>query len=373
MQGFAVSIGKSVVSNGTSVDSSRKSAINILDPSTKLDGPHQGGLRSRPAISDDPIGKGRHPKEGRDLQAVADVEIVNNCGFDAYIGIVYSTVQSDRWYRWPIVKDGGSVTITDVDSPTIFIYGLTTDIYDIVWDSDLSPHCFSPGDCLSARNVGSLRNGAVTYYICGGGGGLIDLTPESDAPTNSPTKKPVSTVALVTSSIDTQWVQGHNKRRTQFYAQFGLGPKDIKFSASLKTSARRYAKKLLQIGGTSSCEIEHGYLGDSYGGENIAAVWGSGDFANPLTPENVLSAWFEDEINLPFSQKGHATQVVFRSTHYVGCAGASKTLDGGGKCYIQVCRYISPGNCNMDLDHWLERTLDDVALCDPQCPPEGCF
>jgi Cysteine-rich secretory protein family len=196
----------------------------------------------------------------------------------------------------------------------------------------------------------------------------IPLTPRP-----APTKPPTPRAAVVMPSIDTQWLNGHNARRANFYAQYGKSPMNLKWSPALKTSARNYARKLLQIGGTAACSIEHGYLGDSYGGENLAAVWGSGPFSNPLTPDNVLTAWYDEEIGLPYGQKGHATQVVFRSTRYVGCAGASKTLDSGGSCYIQVCRYISPGNCNMDSGNWLQRTLEDTSLCDPECPPDGCL
>lgn len=366
MQEYDVNMKKSAASK-------EKSATKFLD--VKLSGPREGGIRGSPTALDEAIGEGKQIKGGRDLQVTADVNVVNNCGFDAFIGIVYSTVASDRWYRWPLIADGATLVINDVDDPTIFIYGVTTGDYKTVWDSDFSPHCFATGDCLSARNVGSLKRGYSTYYICGAQ--RPDLSTSSTPPvleTDAPTSAPTRRAAVITSSIDNEWLQGHNTRRTQFYAQYGMGPKDLKWSPLLKRSARSYARKLLQIGGTSSCGIEHGYLGDSYGGENLSAVWSSGAFvSNPLTPESVLNGWFNEEINLPYGQKGHATQVVFRSTGYVGCAGSFKELDGGGQCYIAVCRYISPGNCNMDADNWLTRTLDDTSLCDPQCPPEGCF
>ena len=348
-----------------------------------MSGPREGGIRGRPAVLDEPLGERRQSKGGRDLQVTADVRVVNNCGFDAYVGIVYSTVESDHWYRWPFIAGGASLVLNDVDDPTFYIYGVTTPDYQAVWDSELSPHCFAPGDCLSARKIKSLARGRATYYICGAqrpdlttsSTPVLDrsaptISPSRSAPTNSPSRS----AAVIASSIDTEWLHGHNTRRTQFYSQYGMGPKDLKWSATLKRSARSYAKKLLQIGGTSSCGIEHGYLGDSYGGENLSAIWSSGDFeSNPLTPESVLNGWFNGEINLPYGEKGHATQVVFRSTSYVGCAGSFKELDGGGQCYIAVCRYLSPGNCNMDPINWLTRTLDDASLCDPQCPPEGCF
>ena len=117
------------------------------------------------------------------------------------------------------------------------------------------------------------------------------------------------------------------------------------------------------------CKIQHGYNGDIYGGQNIAATIGIAH-----TSEEIMTAWYNNEIDLSCGQKGHATQMVFRSSHYVGCAEVEKKMASGAKCSsIQVCRYLASGNCNMSPGNWLGRTLDDKVICGPACPPKGCF
>jgi hypothetical protein len=122
------------------------------------------------------------------------------------------------------------------------------------------------------------------------------------------------------------------------------------------------------LGGASRCVIQHGYQGDDYGGENLAANWGTSKFS----AEQVITTWYDDELSLPYGQNGHLTQVVFRSSRYVGCAVASKELNDGSNCFIHVCRYVSPGNCNVSQSNWRQRTLDDEVMCAPKCPPDGC-
>jgi hypothetical protein len=306
----------------------------------------------------------------RDLKTSADVQIINNCGFDAHIGVFYTTGDSTIWYRWPYIADGDYVSLSSVTDSKMYIYGVKPD-RSYVWGSTSSPYCFSTGDCLSERNVGSLSGGSVQYNICGGS----NPTP-TPAPTRAPTRVPAQEAPpkpTSTEGIDGQWLHGHNTRRTRFYSQNSKGPLDLKWANSLKQSAQNYANQLIQIGGSTKCHIEHGYNGDNYGGENLAANWGTGSSVAARTPEEVMTAWYDEEINLPYGQKGHATQMVFRSSHYVGCAVAEKAMRNGGKCFIQVCRYIAPGNCNMSPGGWLERTLDDTVMCGPACPAEGCF
>ena len=282
--------------------------------------------------------------ERRKLVTSATVKLVNNCGVDAYIGIKYTGSNGNYVYTWPFIGKGSSVTLKGVTKSTIFIYGVkASDVTQSVWQSsNNNGHCFASGDCLDARNVGSLASGFVTYRLCGTGA----LTAK-----------------------DTQWLNGHNSRRAKWFSQNGKSRLDLKWSNRIKQSAQQYANKLIAIGGSSDCQIQHGYQGDDYGGENLAANWG------PVssTPDEVMKGWYEDEISLSFGNNLHATQMVFRSTHYVGCGVASKTLKDGNKCFIHVCRYISPGNCNMYQNGWRARTLDDTVICGPKCPPEGCF
>jgi len=332
-------------------------ATNFLDSARPI---RASGLRAGAVASESIVVEDSLTHGDRDLQTSANVQINNNCGFNSYIGVMYTTGSTAIWKSWPIIANGGSVSLSEVTDSKIYIYGLKTD-WTYVWQSTSSPHCFSTGDCLSERDVGSLSDGSVQYNICGGSTATTTPAP-TPAPTLAPSPAP-------TATTDGQWLQGHNNRRTQFYTENNKGSMDLKWADSLQQSAQNYANQLLQIGGSTQCRIAHGHNGDTYGGENLASNRGS----VARTPEEVMTTWYDTEIGLPYGQKGHATQMVFRSSHYVGCAGAEKDLDNGEKCFIQVCRYLAPGNCNMSPGGWLERTLDDKVICGPACPEEGCF
>lgn len=182
----------------------------------------------------------------------------------------------------------------------------------------------------------------------------------------TPTYAPVANTA--TDPLAADWLAAHNTRRTAYYAKKGLGPKDLKWSNTLAESALNYSISLLELSG---CTIEHGYQGNSYGGENLAAEWGG---STSSTPEEVLYMWYDQEMGLPFGENLHFSQVIWRGTSYVGCGIASKQLGGNqGACFIQMCRYLAPGNCNVDASNLIPQAMQDTSPCDPQCPSEGCF
>lgn len=289
------------------------------------------------------------PNVDRDLLQTATVRLINNCGVDAYIGVKYTGASGSYVYTWPFIGAGGAVVLRQVADSTIYIYGVAAeDTSQTVWQAaNNNGHCFSSGDCLDERDIGDLSNGFVKYKICGDSSSFLQ-------------------------GADGEWLNGHNSRRADFHAFYGKSRADMKWSNSLKQSAQAYANKLLRLGGGNRCVIRHGYLGDNYGGENLAANWGTDPNTLAATPEQVMTGWFEEEIVLPYGENLHATQMVFRSSRYLGCAVAEKDLNNGGKCYIHVCRYIAPGNCNMTPNGWLARTLDDTVICGPACPPEGC-
>jgi uncharacterized protein YkwD len=301
----------------------------------------------------------------RELQQVTNVRLVNNCGFDISIGIIYFGLSSKEVYIWPTIKKSANYLLTKVTNSTVYLYGFDAENPNkILWGTGQSEHCISAGECLQPFNVGIRKQKRTFFNLCA-----------TAVPTASPIAKapPLPEVSTTLSEIDKQWLDGHNSRRTSYFKKNGLSAKDVKWSTTLQKSAQNYATKLLEVGGDSKCTIIHGYKGDNYGGENIAANWGVSVSIESASPEEVLNGWFDNEILLPFGANGHATQVVFRSTKYIGCGRSQKNLNNGGKCYINVCRYLSPGNCNMTPGGWKARTLDDASLCLPLCPEEGCF
>jgi hypothetical protein len=78
-------------------------------------------------------------------------------------------------------------------------------------------------------------------------------------------------------------------------------------------------------------------------GENLAAHSGTGSFAAVRSADSIVARWVDNEEGLGYPGNAHLTQALWRGTKYVGCDEASKPRNGGGMCYIQVCRYARPG------------------------------
>jgi len=120
------------------------------------------------------------------------------------------------------------------------------------------------------------------------------------------------------------------------------------------------------------------------GGENIRKTTGKGQMT---LPEDVLRTWVDRKMMDMGSTSGggkypaneHLTQVLWRATKYVGCGDSLEEYEDGSICQIQVCRYITPGNCAMgqydasEGDNWLIPMLEDHSYCPPSCPSGGCF
>jgi hypothetical protein len=175
------------------------------------------------------------------------------------------------------------------------------------------------------------------------------------------------------TAIDQSYLDAHNKRRKQWHTDNGVSYVPLKWSKSLKRSAKRWAIQLRQEVCVDGGGIYHDPDNQNEG-ENIAATMGSGSWGKKPPAEKILTRYAEREIGKPGSQKGHLTQAIWRATHYVGCAEASHDHGNGKKCHISVCRYIKPGNCNMgDWSKWKERMLAKDSPCGPACPREGCF
>lgn len=185
-------------------------------------------------------------------------------------------------------------------------------------------------------------------------------------------KSPSEDKSETTTGLAVEWLKAHNSRRTELHEQYNKEPVLLKWSQELADSAQAYTESLLDGFGASMCRIQHGFNGDKYGGENLAAQVYPG--VGTVAPDSVLQQWFEGEAGYnSFPSNGHYTQVGWRATEYLGCGQASKLLDTGYTCHIQTCRYLKPGNCNVG-GNWLEAMLRDDSLCGPECPvKEGCF
>jgi len=144
-----------------------------------------------------------------------------------------------------------------------------------------------------------------------------------------------------------EWLEEHNTRRTTFYDMHELGPKDLEWSMDLAESAQNYAEILAN---QSGCFLESRLNNDQYGTQNLGLNRGNISAA----PSDVLEAWHDNEIILSnmtlVGKKFHASMLLFRSSHYVGCGQASKEdeRNPGDMCHFHVCRYTGPGNCFLE-------------------------
>jgi hypothetical protein len=306
-------------------------------------------------------------QDGRDLQSVNSVTIMNQCASQGFwLVIIYTEsgtglVKHKGWYSIP---PNHQEHFNDVVDGIYSFYAVSFDRrYE--WGApnpDTAKYCFN-GRCYQDYDF-SDSSSSFHYLNCYG----PSPTP---APMWSPTPAPVlspTPAPIAISSRAQDWVNSHNTRRASIHSQFGKSFIALNWSDRLAYSAQGYADRLASIT-WSDCHIQHGYQGDSYGGENIAATWGSQSFDFP-DPEDVLTQWFEDEENDPWPQNGHRTQVAWRGTGFVGCGEAKKVYNGDLYCKIQVCRYLAPGNCNVGsagegLDTYM---MDDYTPCGPQSP-----
>lgn len=376
----------------------------------------------------------------RTLQQTFQVDLVNNCDFDAYSYIIYRGEDSAYTSDLLFVGQDIGATLNGVADSTFWVYGIRLDDGEKVWTSSDSELCIAPGDCFlritlddtTQDNVKQVSMCATEvpapvvpeYYDAPAaivpsapaapsarlapttGAGLLGAAPTaptsplttapsvspSPEPSRSPSTSPSTKSSTTPSVLSTteassftpsvtpvgeieQWLTEHNSRRTAFYAEHGKSPVDLKWSETIAQSAQNYANKLIAQDG---CQISHLYDGDTFGGENLAANWGK--YAQARSIPRLLNAWYDKQIDLPnLEQKLHATQVVWRSSKYLGCASAEKDMGNDEMCFIQVCRFVAQGNCFFDKADWLRNTLSSTfstRFCGGvKCEdlPEGCF
>jgi hypothetical protein len=219
---------------------------------------------------------------------------------------------------------------------------------------------------------------------------------------------------------DRQFLISHNTRRKVWHERYGKSYVPLKWDNSLKADAKVWAEHLL-----ASCGKGMYHDPNTSYGECATANQGTGSFAKLHTPDEIVRRYVEREEGWQFPKNSHLTQVLWRSTKYVGCAEASKSMGQGKMCHTQVCRYARPGeeirlidrgcskrmrnssprlihcqlfilrrpliafynilsllllgNCNMGkyksdrADWWIEpMMMEEGGLCGPACPPNGC-
>lgn len=169
---------------------------------------------------------------------------------------------------------------------------------------------------------------------------------------------------------DAAWLIAHNDARLGWYTNNGnlalYTP--IQWSTTLATDAQKWAESVLEVDGCPAVEnlpkepnLEEG--------QNMA-----GNDQREADPNNVVgNQWVNIVENRDYPGNGVLTQVMWRSTRYVGCGEAQKDMGNGKTCYRQVCRYVRPGNCAMNQGDWMDLVLQEQSYCGEPCPMEGCY
>ena len=182
------------------------------------------------------------------------------------------------------------------------------------------------------------------------------------------------------NSRDWEYLLAHNARRQDYHTRCtknycGKKYRPLKWSSGLAQDALVYARTLLD-----TCEdtgIKHASGIEQ--GENLAKNKGFGSWGQEYPADNIVKRFVDNEANWAWTKNAHLTQALWYATRYLGCAEASKTMDNGATCRMQVCRYAKAGNCEMGKynsqnwpNHEIPMMMDD-SFCGPVCPPEGCF
>ena len=125
-------------------------------------------------------------------------------------------------------------------------------------------------------------------------------------------------------------LEAHNAARR------AVGVPPLRWSAAVAAVAQGWANRLQAAG----CPMQHSGTEDY--GENLA--WSSGQ---RLTPAEVVDLWVGEQpaynpatgACLRGTMCGHYSQIVWRSTRFVGCG-----IGQCGAAEVWVCNYDPPGN-----------------------------
>jgi pathogenesis-related protein 1 len=129
-----------------------------------------------------------------------------------------------------------------------------------------------------------------------------------------------------------------------------VGSPPLTYSVQLAKSAQVWANHLKQ---SNRCKMQHSKPDGDYG-ENLywasAIEWSSGRREpQTVSPKEVVDSWAKERADYNHKANscskgrmcGHYTQVVWKSTHTVGCAVA---VCEDSHEQVWVCQYQPPGN-----------------------------
>lgn len=254
------------------------------------------------------------------------------------------------------VKDGRAI----VQNDSIALFAGTALDYDR-WENG----CTGGRQCVFTKRA---FDGTISYNA--------DLTI-TDEPTGQPTPDPFKKQASGLTLREEQWLDEHNVRRKKWHEMYGKNYKPLQWSEGLKDMAQEYADELASdCGATVHDTNRRGY------GENLASNTGfdtgHGSWGELKSVDSVMTRYVERESTWAPPDNWHFMQALWYATTHVGCADSKGTMPSGAVCRYQVCRYATPGNCNVNSfndgskEWWMKAIMNDSSNCQPFCPPEGC-
>eukprot|EP00577_Skeletonema_sp_RCC1716_P011179 CAMPEP_0113404472 /NCGR_PEP_ID=MMETSP0013_2-20120614/18407_1 /TAXON_ID=2843 ORGANISM="Skeletonema costatum, Strain 1716" /NCGR_SAMPLE_ID=MMETSP0013_2 /ASSEMBLY_ACC=CAM_ASM_000158 /LENGTH=499 /DNA_ID=CAMNT_0000290075 /DNA_START=44 /DNA_END=1543 /DNA_ORIENTATION=+ /assembly_acc=CAM_ASM_000158 len=183
---------------------------------------------------------------------------------------------------------------------------------------------------------------------------------------------------------EVEWMDAHNERRQTYYYDGNRIKDDGNdnyipqvWDSRLAEMAQGYANRLLDD--CESNEMSHDSTRQG-AGENMAKNRGTvgSAYGGQYPANSIVNRFVEAELDKPFGERYHLTQVLWQASGYVGCADGFKEYVVGGvtkHCHTQVCRYSAPGNCGVNANNDFEKMMYsfDELNCggEMKYPPEG--
>uniref|UniRef100_A0A7S4VFV1 SCP domain-containing protein n=1 Tax=Ditylum brightwellii TaxID=49249 RepID=A0A7S4VFV1_9STRA len=278
-------------------------------------------------------------KRSRILQSDT-ITIKNECSENLKVIVRYEKKNKNRVVKRNI-RSNASVRLPRATSSDFYLYATGKNRRKVIQGNDW---CVNNKKCLK-----QLEGLGLYSITCNGSPSTNPPPAPTPNPPPAPTPNPPPIPSPPTSGSESDiWLDAHNRRRLKYHN------KELQWSSAIAQTAQSWANELVS---KSGCKLAHDK--DSKYGENLAANYGGNQHD---TIDNILARWTENEIDTPFPYNMHRSQVLWKMTDFVGCAVASKP-----GCYIQVCRYVRPGNCNINEDgsNLEEKMLADSSPCGP--------
>lgn len=147
--------------------------------------------------------------------------------------------------------------------------------------------------------------------------------------------------------------------REEWHVKEGYTYVPLEWSNDLFIDALDHANKL-----TEECKMKTptGDLNDY--GWNIAGKQGHSDFR---TVQDIFQIW-DNKLYKGWPNNKEMSQVLWRSTEFVGCADSATDSDAEKKCTYSVCFYARAGNCGMgSIQNWDDHS--EKIMTSPACGP----